>query len=104
MTFSQEEEMYRTSFDLPAFLWEHLEDEAAKKEIPKVVLLREIIQGSMIDVKTLPKRIVDFRLGEEYINKLDDIAKTARHPHKGNRSQVLEAILRKRYAISDLRM
>ncbi|SLM30146.1 hypothetical protein MTBBW1_2130041 [Desulfamplus magnetovallimortis] len=64
----------RTSFELPYFLWDLLEKEAKIKGWNKVQVLREIIDATPVDASRLHRSIVDFLRGEDYINRLQEIA------------------------------
>ena len=88
----------RSSLELPDFLWEALEKEAQSQGKRKVELLREIIENNDIDTTRLKRSIVDFRLGKEYIQKLQNLAdqalpEKAKGKRKGNKSAALQEIL-----------
>lgn len=95
----------RTSFELPDFLWDALERDAESRGASKVQLLREIIDNSAIDLTRLKRSIVDFRLGEQYINDLQKLADEAlpakvkaKGRRRGNKSAVLQEILLQYYS------
>ena len=88
----------RSTFELPDFLWDALRQDAESQGKSQVKLLREIIESSNVDTAKLKRTIISFRLGEEYIKKLQDMADEAlpekmKGRKRGNKSAALQEIL-----------
>jgi len=67
----------RSSFELPDFLWETIEQEANSQGKSKVDLIKAIINNNKIDTTRLKRSLVSLRLGADYISELQELADKA---------------------------